>query len=44
MEIAKTKEITTIKMIIQNVRGILTNDEENTEVKEEVVNELSKFN
>ena len=34
---------TSIKMIIQNVRGILTNDEENTEVKEEVVNELSKF-
>jgi len=34
---------TSIKMIIQNVRGILTNDEENTEVKEEVVNELNKF-
>ena len=34
---------TSIKMIIQHVRGILTNDEENTEVKEEVVNELSKF-
>lgn len=34
---------TSIKMIIQNVRGILTNDEENTELKEEVVNELSKF-
>ena len=30
-------------MIIQNVRGILTNDEENTEIKEEVVNELSKM-
>lgn len=34
---------TSIKMIIQNVRGILTNDEENTELKEEVVNELSEF-
>lgn len=34
---------TSIKMIIQNVRGILTNDEENTGVKEEVINELSKF-
>jgi len=34
---------TSIKMIIQNVRGILTNDEENNEVKEEVINELSKF-
>ena len=32
-----------IKMIIQNVKGILTNDEENTEVKEEVINELNKF-
>ena len=28
---------TSIKMIIQNVRGILTNDEENSEVKDEVI-------
>ena len=34
---------TSIKMIIQNVRGILTNDEENSEVKDEVISELSKF-
>lgn len=34
---------TAIKMIVQNVKGILTNDEENTEVKEEVVHELNKF-
>lgn len=34
---------TSIKMIIHNVRGILTNDEENNEIKEEVINELNKF-
>ncbi len=34
---------TSIKMIISNVRGILTNDEENTEIKEEVINELNQF-
>lgn len=34
---------TSIKMIIGNVRGILTNDEENNEIKEEIINELKKF-
>ena len=34
---------TSIKMIIGNVRGILTNDEENNEIKEEIINELDKF-
>ena len=34
---------TSVKMIIHNVRGILTNDEENNEIKEEVIRELSKF-
>jgi len=34
---------TSIKMIISNVRGILTTDEENNEIKEEVVNELQQF-
>ncbi len=34
---------TSIKMIISNVRGILTNDEENNEIKEEVMNELNQF-
>ncbi len=34
---------TSVKMIISNVRGILTNDEENTEIKEKLINELSKF-
>ena len=32
-----------IKMIIGNIRGILTNDEENNEIKEEIINELDKF-
>lgn len=35
---------TSIKMIISNVRGILTNDEENNEIKAEIINELSEFN
>ena len=34
---------TSIKMIISNVRGILTNDEENNEIKEEIIKELDKF-
>jgi len=34
---------TSIKMIVLNVRGILTNDEENTEIKEKVEKELSEF-
>jgi cation diffusion facilitator family transporter len=34
---------TSIKMIISNVRGILTNDEENSKMKEEIVNEIKQF-
>jgi len=34
---------TSIKIIIPNIHGILTNDEENTEIKEEIENELKKF-
>ena len=34
---------TSIKMVVSNIRGILTNDEENNEIKEEVTNELSNF-
>ena len=30
-------------MIINNIRGILTNDEENNEIKEEIIKELGKF-
>lgn len=32
-----------IKMIISNIRGILTNDEENNEIRENIINELSKI-
>lgn len=32
-----------IKMIVSNIRGILTNDEENNEIREEIVNELKKM-
>lgn len=32
-----------IKIIISNVRGILTNDEENDEIKEEVTKDIIKF-
>ena len=32
-----------IKMIISNIRGILTNDTENDETKEEIINELQEF-
>ena len=35
---------TSINMVISNIRGILTNDEENTEIKEEIESELKKFN
>ncbi len=35
---------TSIKMILSNVRGILTNDEENYEIKEEIVNDIKQFN
>lgn len=34
---------TSIKMMISNVRGILTNDEENDELKEEILEHLSKI-
>lgn len=34
---------TSIKMIIGNVRGMLTNDEENNELKEKIVKELKEF-
>ncbi len=33
---------TSIKMIIGNVRGVLINDEENNEIKEEIIKELEK--
>lgn len=32
-----------IKMIISNVKGILTNDKENNEIREEITNELEKI-
>lgn len=34
---------TSIKMMICNIRGMLTNDEENNEMKEEIERELEKF-
>ena len=34
---------TSFKMIISNIRSILTNTEENDEIKNEVINELKKF-
>ncbi|MBR3254671.1 MAG: cation diffusion facilitator family transporter [Clostridia bacterium] len=34
---------TSIKMMISNIRGMLTNDEENNDIKEEIENELKKF-
>ncbi len=34
---------TSIKMMASNIRGILTNDEENNEIKEEVMSELDNF-
>ena len=34
---------TSIKIIIPNIRGILTNDEENNEIKEEIEKELEKI-
>ena len=34
---------TSIKMIISNIRGILTNDEENNEIKEEIKEQLKEF-
>lgn len=34
---------TSVKMIIQNIKGLLLNDEENNEIKEEVIKELSNF-
>ena len=34
---------TSIKMMISNIRGMLTNDEANNEIKEEIENELKKF-
>ena len=34
---------TAIKMIISNIRGLLTNDVENNEIKEEVENQLKDF-
>lgn len=32
-----------VKMIISNIRGILTTDEENNEIREEIINELKKI-
>lgn len=32
-----------IKMLISNIRGILTNDEENNEIKAEIISKLGKF-
>ena len=32
-----------IKMIVSNIRGILTNDEENNEIKEEIEEKLKRF-
>ena len=34
---------TSINMMICNIRGMLTNDEENNEIKEEIEKELEKF-
>ena len=34
---------TSTKMMICNIRGLLTNDEENTEIKEKIEEELKKF-
>ncbi len=34
---------TSIKMILSNIRGILTNDEENNEMKEEIVKEVKQL-
>ena len=34
---------TAIKMILSNVRGILTNDQENSEIKEEIEKQLKQF-
>lgn len=34
---------TSIKMIVSNIKGILTNDEENEEMKEQIEEELSKY-
>lgn len=34
---------TSINMIISNVRGILTNDEENDDIKKEIIEELNQF-
>lgn len=34
---------TSIKMVISNIRGMLTNDEENNEIKQEIIDELIKF-
>ncbi len=32
-----------IKMMVSNVRGTLTNDEENNEIREEIINELKNI-
>lgn len=34
---------TSIKMMISNIRGLLMNDEENNEIKEEIINEINQF-
>ena len=34
---------TSIKMMISNIRGMLINDEENNEIKEEIEKELKKY-
>ncbi len=34
---------TSIKMMTSNIRGMLTNDQENNEMKEKVANEIKEF-
>lgn len=34
---------TSVNMIIHNIKGLFTNDEDNDEIKQEVINELNKF-
>lgn len=34
---------TSIKMVISNIRGILTNDEDNNDIKEDIIEELKSF-
>ena len=34
---------TSIKIMISNIKGLLMNDEENNEIKEEIINEIKQF-